>query len=68
MSKIARSLRSIYKKYIAGKPAEFLSMKQWAKQHEDQTSVKTWLKGKKDSQKGPKGHAPYAKKKSGGGK
>ncbi len=63
MSKIEKSLKSIYKKYLKGKPADILSLKQWVKQHDDKDAVKTWLKGKSEAYKNKKPHDPYVKKK-----
>jgi len=64
MSVIARGLKTTYKKYLAGKPAERLSLKQWVKQNAEPDKVKAWLKGKKEAQKSVKGHAPYIKKRN----
>lgn len=64
MSIISKGLKTTYKKYLASKPAERLSLKQWAKQHDDPDKVKAWLNGKKEAQKPVKGHAPYIKKRN----
>jgi hypothetical protein len=64
MSIIANNLRATYKKYLAGKPAERFSLKQWAKQHDETDKVKAWLKGKKEARKPAEGHAPYLKKRN----
>jgi hypothetical protein len=68
MSKVAKNIKSLYKKYIAGSPAQLLSMKKWIKQVDptvlDKKDIDAWIKGKEESQKGPKPHAPYVKKKS----